>query len=163
MSSFYKQKHCSGFTLIELVITITIAAILIAIVVPSFNSIIESSKERATRDALISAIYTAREQAISKRVKVYLCPTSDGATCLETTSWGSQWLVYQEGEVMIHHTSKTDLIGSTVAKITFSATGHSTANTFNICSNTDQSSIYELSLNRMGRVSYTSGTGVCSD
>jgi type IV fimbrial biogenesis protein FimT len=161
MSSFYKQKHCSGFTLIELVITITIAAILIAIVVPSFNSIIESSKERATRDALISAIYTAREQAISKRVKVYLCPTSDGATCLETTSWGSQWLVYQEGEIMIHHTSKTDLIYSNAEKITFTATGHSTSNIFKICSNTDQSLVYELTLNRMGRVNYISASGDC--
>jgi prepilin-type N-terminal cleavage/methylation domain-containing protein len=161
MSSFYKQKHCSGFTLIELVITITIAAILIAIVVPSFNSIIESSKERATRDALISAIYTAREQAISKRVKVYLCPTSDGATCSETTSWGSQWRVYQDGETLAHHTSKTDLILSDEKVITFSATGHSTANTFKICSNTDQSNVYELSLNRMGRVNYISASGDC--
>jgi len=161
MYSFYKHKRCSGFTLIELVITITIAAILIAIVVPSFNTIIESSKDRASRDALISAIYTGREQAISKRVKVYLCPTSNGTSCLDTTDWGSQWLVYQDGEIIIHHTSKTDLILSDEKIITFSATGHATSNTFKICSNTDQSSVYELTLNRMGRVSYTTASGDC--
>lgn len=163
MDSLHKKKWRSGFTLIELLITIAIAAILLTIVVPSFNSIIESSKDRATRDALISAIYTAREEAISKRVNTYLCSTSDGISCNESTDWGNDWIVYQVANTVIAlHSSKIDLIKSTEKLITFSPTGHSTITTFKICSNTDQSIVYELSLNRMGRVSYVTGSGDCS-
>ncbi|MGJ8581158.1 MAG: GspH/FimT family pseudopilin [Psychromonas sp.] len=172
MSKFiFSKKHLRGFTLIEMLITIAIAAILLTIVVPSFNSIIESSKERATRDTLASAVYTAKQQSQSERVNVYLCATADGASCKNTTDWGSDWLIYQDDDssgdynnsdtIIANFNTKTTLITSSSEEVKFMPTGHSTSNTFKICSNTDNSVVYEMVISRMGRITYEEASGDC--
>lgn len=172
MNSFNIKGLQQGFTLIELLITIAIAAILISVVVPSFSSLIESNKERATRDSLVSSIYTAKQQSQSKRVNVFLCSTSDGISCSNSTNWSNDWLVYEDNNgdaslnvnddtIIVNNSSKTKLIKSDNTEVQFSPTGHSTSNTFKICSNTDNSVVYEFSLNRMGRISYVDATGSC--
>ncbi|TEW56786.1 prepilin-type N-terminal cleavage/methylation domain-containing protein [Psychromonas sp. RZ22] len=160
-----------GFTLVELLVTIAVAAVLISVVVPSFTGLIESSKERATRDALVASINAAKQQAQSKRINVYICPTTDGSSCSGT--WGSDWLIYEDtdgsatldaslGDLIIsNNTSKTSHIASLVSQIAFSPTGHSTINTFQVCSNTDDSVVYEIELSRMGRISYAAAAGGC--
>ncbi len=172
MTRFITHKRDQGFTLVELIITIAIAAILLSIVVPSFANLIESSKTRATRDALVSSIYSAKEKAQSEGFFVYLCPTIDGSTCTNATDWGNHWLVYEDkdasldlsnGDIIIAHlTSKTDSMKSNVAQVRFSPTGHATANTFQICSNLDNSVVYQIQLSVMGRVSFANATGSCS-
>ncbi|WP_028867316.1 GspH/FimT family pseudopilin [Psychromonas arctica] len=174
MTRFTTHKKDQGFTLVELIITIAIAAILLSIVVPSFANLIESSKTRATRDALVSSIYSGKEKAQSEGFFVYLCPTSDGSTCTSVTDWGSDWLVYEDkdasatldlsnGDIIVTHlTSKTNSIKSNVAQIRFAPTGHATANTFQICSNLDNSVVYQIQLSVMGRVSFANATGNCS-
>jgi len=174
MTRFTTHKKDQGFTLVELIITIAIAAILLSIVVPSFANLIESSKTRATRDALVSSIYSAKEKAQSEGFFVYLCPTSNGTTCTNVTDWGNHWLVYEDkdasdtldlsnGDIIVTHlTSKTSLMKSGVAQIRFSPTGHATANTFQICSNLDNSVVYQIQLSVMGRVSFANATGSCS-
>ncbi len=171
MNCFQPTKFKHGFTLIEILITIAIAAILLSIVVPSFTSLIESSKARTTRDSLISSIYAAKQQSQSERVNVYLCPTSNGTSCLTTTSWGTDWLVYEDNDssgalnnsdtIIINSSSKINLIKSTENQVKFTPTGHSSANTFQICSNTDSSIVYEIKLNRMGRISHEDAAGDC--
>lgn len=158
-----------GFTLIELLITIAIAAILLTVVVPSYSSLIESSKERATRDLIVSSIHTAKQQAQTKRIDVYLCATNDGTTC--TNSWGSDLLVYEDNDssgslntndiIVSNISTKTDLITSSEEQIYFSPTGHSTNNIFKVCSNTDNAVVYEINLSRMGRISYATASGDC--
>lgn len=171
MNCFHHTRTKHGFTLIEILITIAIAAILLSIVVPSFTSLIESSKARTTRDSLISSIYAAKQQAQSERVNVYLCSSSDGASCDATTSWGTDWLVYEDNDssgglnnddiIIINGSSKTSLIKSIENQIKFTPTGHSSANTFKVCSNTDNSVVYQIKLNRMGRVSHEDASGDC--
>ncbi|MEG3755483.1 GspH/FimT family pseudopilin [Psychromonas arctica] len=165
------KKHQQGFTLIEMLITIAVAAILLSIVVPSFNSIIESSKERTTRDSLASAIYTAKQQAQSERLNVYLCTTTDGVSCEDTTDWSGEWLIYQDdnssgdldsGDTIVANiSSKTNLITSSIEEVKFTPTGHSLANTFKICSNTDNKVVYQMVLSRMGRITYEEASGDC--
>ena len=169
MRRFNINGYDKGFTLIELMVTIAVASIAISIAVPAFTGLIESSKERAARDLLVSSIYAAKQQAQSKSVNVYLCATDDGSTC--TSSWGSDWLVYEDNDgsttlnaddiIVSKLTSKILEIQSTSAQISFTPTGHAIANTFRVCSNADQSIVYQIELSRMGRISYTTATGDC--
>ncbi|GLS89545.1 type IV pilus biogenesis protein FimU [Psychromonas marina] len=167
MNRFNTNKQ--GFTLVELMVTIAVAMILLFVVVPSFSGIIESSKERATRDLLVSSIFAAKQQAQSKRRTVYICPTTDDINC--ANSWGSNWLAYEDEDdsddlsngdiVFANVSSETDLIISNELQIAFSPTGHSTANIFQICSNTESTAAYQIQLTRMGRISYLTPTGGC--
>jgi len=67
-----------GFTLVELMITIFVAAILIAIAVPSFQHIIASSKLASTANTLVSSLHAARMQAIKRNADVQFCSNDAG-------------------------------------------------------------------------------------
>ena len=65
------RLHCSGFTLVELLITITIAAIILAIAIPSFRDFIVLERLKSVNAQLITDIQYARSEALSKNTPVY--------------------------------------------------------------------------------------------
>ena len=67
------SKHSfktQGFTLIELVMTMAIAGILVSIAIPSFNSIITSSRLTSYANDLVGALNLARSEAVRRGVSV---------------------------------------------------------------------------------------------
>ncbi|WP_351088440.1 GspH/FimT family pseudopilin [Shewanella sp. S1-49-MNA-CIBAN-0167] len=78
------KKIQSGFTLIELMVTITVAAILLAIGVPSLTSLYEGIRARSVISTIESSFVFARSQAVSYGSRVSVCP-------MTTTSCGSDW------------------------------------------------------------------------
>lgn len=83
-----------GFTLLELLVTITIAAILVAIAVPSFRTTIQKHRLRSATDNLQAAIDYARSEAVLRGTYVSVCASADGATCSATKTYETGWLVY---------------------------------------------------------------------
>jgi len=73
-----------GFTLVELMITMAVAVVLIMIAVPSFKSVILSSKLTTTANDMVGAINLARMEAIKRNANTQLC--SDSASNNDTTS-----------------------------------------------------------------------------
>ena len=59
-----------GFTIIELMITLVVAAILLAIAIPSFNYLTVSSKLTTTANGLVNALGIARSEAIKRNANV---------------------------------------------------------------------------------------------
>lgn len=74
-----------GFTIIELMLGIVVAGILLAIAVPSFQNVIASNALRSTTSDLITALNTARSQAVSSRREVTLKPLGSSA------DWSDGW------------------------------------------------------------------------
>ncbi len=88
----YSQQ---GFTLIELMVTIAIAAILLAVAVPSFQDSIRRNRVATVAGNLVSALDNARAEAIRRAVPVYLCPSTSGTDCT-ATAWHDGWIMYFE-------------------------------------------------------------------
>lgn len=88
------MKSNQGFSLIELLVTISIVAILLAAVVPSFSRSIANTHIATVRDNLISSLQFARSEAISRNVAVALCPSTDGANCTASSDWADGWIIY---------------------------------------------------------------------
>src|SRR5690606_5641347 len=74
----YRMTHAKGFTLVELMVTIAVAAILMAIAMPSLESISNSNALKSTTRDLVSTLSTARSQAISTRTDVLVQPAAGG-------------------------------------------------------------------------------------
>lgn len=85
-----------GFTLIELMVTIAVAAILMALAAPSMTTLIGSNRIQAEAASLVGDMQFARAEAIKRGIDVTICPSSDGAACLATTSWHSGWMVFSD-------------------------------------------------------------------
>lgn len=79
--------NARGLTLIELLITISILATLIAIGVPSFQGLVDSSRARAATEELIQAIHLTRTKAIT---------TNRRATLRKLDHWQSGWEVFYD-------------------------------------------------------------------
>lgn len=56
--------HCRGLTLVELMVTVSVLAILLAVALPAFGDFMEKARLRGAADALSSQFALARAQAI---------------------------------------------------------------------------------------------------
>jgi len=88
------MKKYSGFTLIELMITLFIVGILLTVGVPSMKTFMQSNQLIASTNELISAFHVARSEAIKQNSRVTICESSDGKTCATTGSWREGWIVF---------------------------------------------------------------------
>jgi type IV fimbrial biogenesis protein FimT len=79
-----------GFTLIELMITIALAAILMMVAVPSFVAFQKNAQLSDSVSNFISAANTARANAMKQGLNTYLVPNNTG------TGWSSGWFVYAD-------------------------------------------------------------------
>ncbi|MGH1430213.1 MAG: GspH/FimT family pseudopilin [Neptuniibacter sp.] len=83
-----------GFTLLELMVALTVLAILLGIGVPSFNSFVESSRLRSAVHEINSAVYLARSEAVTRRQDAAACRANTTNTaCDFGNDWSQGWLV----------------------------------------------------------------------
>jgi type IV fimbrial biogenesis protein FimT len=94
MSAPTRPRSTGGFSLLELMVTIFVAAILAAIAVPSFRATIQRHRLLAAADDLQTSVQYARTEAVLRATYVSLCPSTDGTSCAASTTWDTGWLVY---------------------------------------------------------------------
>lgn len=88
----------NGFTIIELMITITIIAIVVAIGAPNFQATIQNNRLASQTNTLISAINYARSEAVKRGdATITMCGSSDQASC-NTADWESGWLIFTDSD-----------------------------------------------------------------
>lgn len=88
----HRRRHARGFSLIEMVMVMTVASILLAIAVPSFRSFMQNSRLTTQANTLVYAMTLARSEAIRLDIPVQVCASSDGATC-GGGAWTDGWIV----------------------------------------------------------------------
>src|SRR3974390_1606006 len=88
--------RAAGFTLLELMTTLTIAAILLSIGVPSFRYVTTANRASSEINALLGDLQLARAEALREGVYVTVCASTDGATCAGATAWNTGWIVFTD-------------------------------------------------------------------
>jgi type IV fimbrial biogenesis protein FimT len=83
-----------GFTLIELVITMSIVAILLAIGIPSFRYVTTSNRTSGEINDLLGSMQLARAEAIKQGQTVTICASQDHLTCSGQSSWNTGWIMF---------------------------------------------------------------------
>ena len=137
----------AGFTLLELLITIAVLAILLALAVPMFTSTINNNRLSAQANELVTSLQLANSEAVRRNARITVCPSTDGATCAASGPW-TGWLtiVASNNEVLRSAITKPPLqITSTVDSVTYrgdglarDTTGALLAAAFTVCIPTGQ-------------------------
>jgi type IV fimbrial biogenesis protein FimT len=88
-------RGSAGFTLVEMMITVSLAAILIAIAVPSLRDSMASNRLTAQTNDIIAAMTLARSQAITMNQRTTFCRATSEAstTCAGSAGNWEFWLV----------------------------------------------------------------------
>ena len=92
-----------GFTLIEMMITLSIAAILLTIAVPSYNTFSQNSKLTKQVNLLAASVSAARGEAPKRGGRVVMCqsenPTASNPECGGTSgTWTNGWIVFVDAD-----------------------------------------------------------------
>lgn len=88
-------KLYDGFTLFELLITISILAIIISIALPSFQDQFIKQEIQSTQTKLSRAIQMARQQAMGQTHHVVICGADNTKQCTND-SWSHGFLVFTD-------------------------------------------------------------------
>ena len=94
MSGF---QRASGFTLLELIITIVILGIVASFAIPSFRQTILNNRLTAQINETSSLISYARSEASKLREGVVtVCASTDSASCSGSAAWETGWIIFRD-------------------------------------------------------------------
>ena len=85
----------SGVTLIELLVVLAVSAILLAVGVPSFASLIQSTRLTSATNELVASLSLARSEAIKRSGRAVMCVSATGTSCAGR-GWHEGWLVFHD-------------------------------------------------------------------
>jgi type IV fimbrial biogenesis protein FimT len=90
------NSRASGFTLVELMIALTIVAILVGLAAPSYRDFTHNNQTSATNNDLVTALNLARNESLRRGTGVTVCPSPDGVVCSNAGDWPKGWIVFQD-------------------------------------------------------------------
>ncbi len=96
MATMKKTPRFSGFTLVELLVTVSIAVILIAVAAPSFKDHVLKRKVSAELRDLKLDLGLARSEAITKNTFVGVCSSNDASYCQADSDWSEGWILFED-------------------------------------------------------------------
>jgi type IV fimbrial biogenesis protein FimT len=87
-----------GYTLLELMLTIAVAAVVLTLGLPSFSALKARNAQRVEINALFHAVHLARKGSIMRKQVVSLCPSADGSACNPGSDWSGGFLVFENSD-----------------------------------------------------------------
>ena len=109
-----------GFTLVELLVTIGIASVLLAIAVPSFNQLIVTNRLTAQANELVAAMNLARSEAIKRNTSVAFCrvPSASATSCSASPGSWRSWIITAGGANVVRRGTVNTFEGGIVVQST---------------------------------------------
>ena len=181
MTTSRRLRRRGGFTLIELMITIAVAAIVVAVGVPSFLRTLARHTINSQAEELQDAVRIGRNEAMKRSGPVVLCRTEESNPTHCAGSGGSwqTWVLFTDvarsgtfavGDTVLRQgvdaSSRTTVTGD-AASIRFEATGIAQADTGGVVivlgerGASDHANRRQLCVNPRGEVALVAGDAAC--
>lgn len=87
-----------GFSLIELMITLFVAALLMSAAVPAYRTYVAKSHMSAGTNLFLAHLNTMRSEAVTRGVPVAMCASSDQSSCSNSGHWSTGWIVFTDSD-----------------------------------------------------------------
>lgn len=96
MRSKLTSSREDGYTLMELLTTLAVAAIVMTAAVPGLRAFVQNNRIAAQTNELVASLVLARSEAVTRGVAATVCASSDGASCSGATDWAGGWLLFAD-------------------------------------------------------------------
>jgi type IV fimbrial biogenesis protein FimT len=94
------HKKSSGFTLLELMVVLSIAILILVVGVPSFKGTVDNQRMIGATNELVTSLNLAKSEAIKRVRYVSICKSDDGASCTgDGSSWNDGWIIFANATV----------------------------------------------------------------
>jgi type IV fimbrial biogenesis protein FimT len=174
--SIYKNK---GYTTIELMVGVVLAAMLTIMAGPPIASMWQDNNLSSTLNEFIGQLNFARIEATLRHQNVVLCVSSTGAGCSSSVQWEQGWMIFTDPDgdrscadtdsdsrcdadqgliLHAHNGLKNPLTlrsnGSSPSRVRFDMYGASYGSnrSFMLCDSRGKNAVHSLSLSSTGRV-----------
>lgn len=132
------MNRVSGYTMVELIITVMVGSLLLMIAIPTFFWVTNSNRIAGEINGLLGDMQFGRAEAVKEGQPVTVCVSSDGATCTGGNTWQSGWIVFSDvngnatvdaGDVILRvqkpfTSTDTFVAGNAVSAVTFNRDGY---------------------------------------
>lgn len=157
-------RRAGGFTLIEMMVTIAVLAVLVAIATPSFTTVINNNRLTSQANELVAALHTARSEALKINAPVSVCRSADGETCAGANGAWEQWVVVDPDDDMLRHAQSRAPVEVSADAHTVSFRGNGMAQSvanITVCLPTTRpaENLRRISIGAAGRVTVSSENG----
>jgi type IV fimbrial biogenesis protein FimT len=87
-----------GVTLLELMVTLSVLGVLLAIGVPAYTNMTRANQISAQSNNLLQSFTLARSEALKRGLRVSVCPikNDDTSACQTAADWASGWMVFED-------------------------------------------------------------------
>lgn len=145
-----------AFTLVELLIVLTLVAITGNIAIPALQDFLERNQQQVLYHQISRALQHARSYAVTHRVSVELCASNDGLSC--TSDWSHGWLLRELNQkstiavTLLHIDQQRLQSNKSEQKIIFHSNGTSPRGNGRFYSCYKGKVSWQLVINRQGRL-----------
>jgi len=146
------RKTSSGFTLIELMVTIAVLAIIVGIAAPSISTQLANQRVKSTTATLVNALKEARSESLIRRQEVEVSIDDDYEIEIEVDDDNSTIIANYS------YSAKSIIEGDD--DITFKPNKTADEETLTICDTNTAASPRQITVSKLGQVSTASG-GTC--
>lgn len=88
-------RQC-GYTLPEILVTISILAILGSVAIPGMENIVLDNRRVSVTTDFMRALQLARSEAAARNQRVTVCASANGSGCSAQSYWNSGWIVFND-------------------------------------------------------------------
>lgn len=162
------MKNIKGFSIIELMITLTIVSIVLSYAMPSFYQLKLNKLMESERNRLTVSLNFARNYAVKNQQHVIICPSSSGNSCDYESKWFGGWIIFLDSnknrmldsdELLLQHEDamKKEIMATSSKyrqKISYDGMGFSpgTNLSINFCDARGSKFAQSIILNNAGRI-----------